>query len=263
GRVVALKTIAPGATLSAGSVARMQREARTLARLDHRAIVKVVAVLEGPTPGYAMERIDGAPIDATPRSLREVVEMIAQVADALEHAHAAGVVHRDVKPANILVRGNDNPVLTDFGLAQDADLPSLTRTGAFAGTPYYMSPEQAEGRTDAIDGRTDIYALGCILYEMLAGDRAFRATSYIELLQQVSTGKVTPLRDRISSVPGELERIVGRAMSLDPEARYSSAEAFGNALLEWASDIGRARWSGSFVAFRDPSLPPPEPAPSA
>ncbi|MEZ4250835.1 MAG: serine/threonine-protein kinase [Polyangiales bacterium] len=180
------------------------------------------------------------------------------------------MLRRDLKPPNIFVvkgvGGQLEPKVLDFGIAkpldEQASVLTMNQTASVLGTPEYMAPEQLR-ETREPDARTDIYALGCILYEMLAGDRAFRATSYIELLQQVSTGKVTPLRDRISSVPGELERIVSRAMSLDPEARYSSAEAFGNALLEWASDIGRARWSGSFVAFRDPSLPPPEPAPSA
>jgi serine/threonine-protein kinase len=121
-----------------------------------------------------------------------------------------------------------------------------------------MAPEQLR-ETREPDARTDVYALGCILYELLAGTRAFKARSYIELLQMVSTGQIVPLRERVSTVPPTLEGIVGRAMHLDPESRFSSAEAFGNALLGWASDVGRARWSGSFVAFRDPSLAPPAP----
>ncbi|MCB9889463.1 MAG: protein kinase [Planctomycetes bacterium] len=243
GRVVALKTIAPGATLSAGSVARMQREARTLARLDHRAIVKVVAVLEGPTPGYAMERIDGAPIDATPRSLREVVELIAQVADALEHAHAAGVVHRDVKPANILVRGNDNPVLTDFGLAQDADLPSLTRTGAFAGTPYYMSPEQASGQ--GIDRRSDVFSLGVTLYELVAGRRPFLGESVQDVLRAIELGDPPDPRQLRPGLPRDLAAVALKAIAHHPSNRYSSAAEFAAELRAWLG--------GRPVAARVPS----------
>ncbi|MCB9602827.1 MAG: response regulator [Sandaracinus sp.] len=226
-------------------------------------------------PYLVMEYLDGETLQQLVKregalSSERAVDLMLPVISAVAAAHDHGVLHRDLKPPNIFVvrgvGGQLEPKVLDFGIAkpldEQASVLTMNQTASVLGTPEYMAPEQLR-ETREPDARTDIYALGCILYEMLAGDRAFRATSYIELLQQVSTGKVTPLRERISSVPGELERIVSRAMSLDPEARYSSAEAFGNALLEWASDIGRARWSGSFVAFRDPSLPPPEPAPSA
>jgi len=176
------------------------------------------------------------------------------------------VLHRDLKPPNIFVvrglGGQREPKVLDFGIAkpldEQASVLTMNQTASVLGTPEYMAPEQLR-ETREPDARTDVYALGCILYELLAGTRAFKARSYIELLQMVSTGQIVPLRERVSSVPPTLEGIVGRAMHLDPESRFSSAEAFGNALLGWASDVGRARWSGSFVAFRDPSLAPPAP----
>ena len=223
-------------------------------------------------PYLVMEHLDGETLQQLLKregalSSEIAVDMILPVLSAVAAAHEAGVLHRDLKPPNIFVvrglGGQREPKVLDFGIAKPLDehasVLTMNQTASVLGTPEYMAPEQLR-ETREPDARTDVYALGCILYELLAGERAFKARSYIELLQMVSTGQVVPLRDRITVQP-ELERIVGRAMHLDPESRYSSAEAFGNALLGWASDVGRARWSGSFVAFRDPSLAPPAPHP--
>lgn len=222
-------------------------------------------------PYLVMEHLDGETLQQLVKRegaipSERAVDLVLPVISAVAAAHEAGVLHRDLKPPNIFVvrglAGQLEPKVLDFGIAkpldEQASVLTMNQTASVLGTPEYMAPEQLR-ETREPDARTDVYALGCILYELLAGDRAFRASSYIELLQKVSTGQVTPLRERSPSVPADLERIVGRAMHLEPESRYSSAEAFGNALLEWASDVGRARWSGSFVAFRDPSLVPQAP----
>jgi serine/threonine-protein kinase len=222
-------------------------------------------------PYLVMEHLDGETLQQLvkregPLSSEVAVDLMLPVLSAVAAAHEAGVLHRDLKPPNIFVvrglGGQREPKVLDFGIAkpldEQASVLTMNQTASVLGTPEYMAPEQLR-ETREPDARTDVYALGCILYELLAGTRAFKARSYIELLQMVSTGQIVPLRERVSSVPPTLEGIVARAMHLDPESRFSSAEAFGNALLGWASDVGRARWSGSFVAFRDPSLAPPAP----
>ncbi|MBK8974632.1 MAG: protein kinase [Planctomycetes bacterium] len=242
-RVVALKLASPGMALSMRARARMIREARTLARLDHPAIVRVVAVVDdGDVVGHAMEHIDGAPIDAEPRPLREQVELVARIADALQHVHEAGIVHRDVKPSNIMVRRDRQPVLTDFGLANDGVLPSLT-VGGFAGTPYYMSPEQARG--ESLDGRSDVYSLGVTLYELVTGRRPFVGGSAEEVLLARLRDQAPDPRTLRPELPGDLAAILLKAIALEPTERYGSAAAFAADLRAWLG--------GRTVAARLPS----------
>src|SRR5262249_17340196 len=155
----ALKVLPPHVTLDPRAVERFQREARAAARLHHPGIVEIHAVGEvAGTHFFAMELVDGVPLDVVVARMREraggptaqdekhiesAVRLVARVADALQCAHEQGVIHRDVKPSNVLVRPDGTPTLMDFGIARDRGLPSLTQTGEFAGTPYYVSPEQA------------------------------------------------------------------------------------------------------------------------
>ena len=166
------------------------------------------------------------------------------MASALQGAHERGVVHRDIKPENILLSG-DQAVVADFGIARAVEVAGgekLTLTGMAVGTPAYMSPEQAFGEDD-VDTRTDIYALGCVLFEMLAGRPPFESTSPQALLAQHSTGNVPSLRTRDPSIPLFVDRAVGRAMAKDPDARFASARALAETLRAETvvAPVGRRR----------------------
>lgn len=270
-RRVALKILPEARALSSTSVARFRREASTLASLDHPNIVKAHAIdTDGQTHFLAMELVVGAPLDAVLENLRDsselnfamlrdavrkairpaesscadswaasacfeaIAELIAQVADALAHAHESGIVHRDVKPANILVRPDGSPVLTDFGLARQEDRPALTRTGELAGTPYYMSPEQVQG--DKVDGdarpdhRVDVFSLGVVLYECLTLKRPFDGRTSQAVFRRIVTQEPRDPRRLNRDVPADLVAIAFRALEKDPKRRYETARAFAEDL---------------------------------
>ena len=185
GRRVALKILAHDVATSPTQIARFHREARTLARLDHVHIVRVLDV--GDSDGrhwLAMEFVDGTSLEERLTALRAggghsggsrrtLVQVIAEVADALQHVHDAGILHRDVKPSNILLDRNDHARLSDFGLARDSSSPTLTQVGVVAGTPHYMSPEHLVGG-DALTPRSDVFSLGATLYECVVLERPFQ-----------------------------------------------------------------------------------------
>ncbi len=218
---------------------RFAREARAAARLRHPAIVSVheVGEHEG-RPFLVMDLIGGDSFDAVlargklpPRRAAEVVRAIA---DALEAAHRDGIVHRDVKPANILVDPDGRAHLTDFGLAvaPDDEADRLTRTGQIVGTPFYVSPEQARGDRDAVGPRSDVYALGTVLYEALVGEPPFGGENVLELLRRIFQEDPAAPRARRPSILPDLETITLRCLEKDPARRYPSAEAL-------AADLGR------------------------
>src|SRR6185437_9540185 len=169
----------------------------------------------------------------------------AAVADALAHAHARLIIHRDVKPANILFTADRAPVLVDFGLALDETLAGVGAKGIVAGTPSYMSPEQAAGLAHRIDGRTDIYSLGVVLYEMLTARLPFRATRLQELLRQVRDDEPQPPRQLIGDIPSELERACLKALAKRQEDRYTTAGDF-------AADLRRVLPSPARAELTDP-----------
>jgi serine/threonine protein kinase len=210
---------------------RFSREVRSIAALNHPNICTLYDV----GPKYlVMEYIEGAPLKP-PVSVDRAVKYAIQVADALETAHAKGIVHRDIKPSNILITTRDEAKVLDFGLARQADslasaatLDSdaltkdvLTKTGVTVGTIPYMSPEQIRGVR--IDGRTDLWALGVVLYESIAGVRPFEGPTEGMILESVLTKAPAPLRERNSQVPAALDRIVGRCLEKDSSRRYQSA----------------------------------------
>ena len=171
--------------------------------------------------------------DKPSRYFNAVARLGLQAAEALHYAHQKGVVHRDVKPANLLLDNEGNLWITDFGLAQFYDLDSgLTQTGNLLGTYRYMSPEQASGRAVVLDQRTDVYSLGITLYEMLTLQRALRGTTREQLLYEISAVDPEPPRSIDKSIPPELEIIIGKAIAKDPADRYASA-------LAMAEDLGR------------------------
>jgi len=250
-RPVCVKVIAPELAKDSILVGRLQREARSAARVSSDNVVQVYeAGVENGIPFIAMELIEGRSVAEVLRDKGrlapdEAVRIAIAALRGLEAAHKASVLHRDVKPANILL-GNDGRVkVADFGLAKlekteaarDATPGApLSIAGEIVGTPDYMSPEQAEGGT--LDGRTDLYQLGVSLYEMLTGVRPFRASSAIATLALVLTTPPPPLRSHVPEIPGALEAVCQKLMAKDPAARPANAtEAI--ALLEGASRATR------------------------
>ncbi len=201
-------------------------EARTVANLDHPNIVPVHDI--GSTdqfPCYVVSKyIDGTTLAARLKqarlSLNEVVELVATVAEALHHAHKHGLVHRDIKPGNILLDRNDKPFVVDFGLAlRECEADKRFR---YAGTPSYMSPEQAGGEGHRVDGRSDIFSLGVVFYELLTGRRPFMADSQAELLDQIASVEARPPRQIDDHIPKELERICLKSLAKRASERYTT-----------------------------------------
>jgi serine/threonine protein kinase len=269
GRRVALKVLPFAAALDARQLQRFKNEAQAAAQLHHTNIVPVFGVgCERGVHYYAMQLIDGQTLAAMilqlrqlagleagggghaegatppaaalstersargPAYFRTVARLGAQAAEALEHAHQLGVVHRDVKPANLMVDGRGNLWVTDFGLAHVQGDAKLTLTGDLLGTLRYMSPEQALAQRVPVDHRTDVYSLGATLYELLTLEPAFAGQDRQELLRQIAFEDPRPPRRLNRAVPLELETIVLKAMAKNPDERYATAQ-------ELAEDLGR------------------------
>jgi serine/threonine protein kinase/tetratricopeptide (TPR) repeat protein len=240
-RAVALKVIRPGLA-SRGTLRRFDLEAETLGRLQHPGIAQIydagaADAGDGPQPYFAMELIQGNPLvdyaQEHDLDTRRRLELILKLCDAVQHAHDRGVIHRDLKPANILVDEQGQPKILDFGIARlaesDAQLATLrTETGEFVGTLPYMSPEQVSGRPDAIDTRTDVYALGVVCYELLCGSlpHDLSGTSLPEAVRLIGEDDPIPLSAVSRAFRGDLDTLVGKAMDKDLARRYPSAAAF-------------------------------------
>jgi len=242
GRMVAIKTIRlEGLAASGGAgleelMDRFKREAMVSAQLKHPNIVTIYDIGDSDGVSYiAMEFIDGVGLDrviagAGRLPVDRAAALAAQVADALDFAHKHNVVHRDIKPANIMVESGDRVKVTDFGIAKVTDSAEhLTATGSLLGTPSYMSPEQARG--SAIDGRSDLFAVGAIVYEMVAGKKAFRGDSITGLIFKIITEEPPPLKEQDPDIPEELVRIVARALTKDPAGRYQAGRELADDLL--------------------------------
>lgn len=239
GRRVALKLMSPHLSLSDRLVQKFRREAEAEGRLSHPGIVSVFAVgMHEGTPYIAQELIpDGRTLadeiaeyrdagSTPPGHLRRSARVIAEIADALAHAHASGVVHRDVKPSNVLLTPEGHPKVGDFGIALVEDTLAQSRTGEFAGTPYYIAPEMVGGSTERGDPRCDIYSLGATLYELITLERPFHAYSAAEVFQQIQL-QDPPAPQKIDPrIPRDLAAICGKAMDKDPRRRYVSMREF-------------------------------------
>jgi tetratricopeptide (TPR) repeat protein/tRNA A-37 threonylcarbamoyl transferase component Bud32 len=236
-RLVALKMLLHTGHARPEDMARFHVEAEAIAHLQHPNIVQVFEIGEHEgCPFFSLEFVEGqslsAKIDSTPQPPAEAARLVQQVAEAMDVAHRRGIIHRDLKPANILLTTEGQPKVTDFGLAkrfEDAgDGP--TREGAIMGTPSYMAPEQAAGKTREVGPAGDIYSLGAILYDMLTGRPPFRGTTLLDTLQQVQRVEPVPpvrLQDR---VPRDLDTICLKCLEKDPKKRYTSAGALAEDL---------------------------------
>ncbi len=236
-RPVALKVLPPELAFRGDVRERFVREAQTAARLNHPHIVPIYAVHEeGGLVCFAMALVKGESLAARivrePRqTFADVAHMLEQVADALAYAHACGVVHRDVKPDNVLIdRDSGRPMVTDFGIARAAESGSrLTQTGIAVGTPAFMSPEQATGERE-IDGRSDIYSLGVVGYLMLAGRLPFEANTTPAMLMKHVSETPMPLRVVRPDAPFALVEILERCLAKRPQDRWGSALQLRDAL---------------------------------
>jgi serine/threonine protein kinase/tetratricopeptide (TPR) repeat protein len=270
GRRVALKLIRAEQLFFHGARVRFLREAQAIARMDHPNIVQVLTVgEEAGVPYLAMEYVEGCPLDELVAALKKRTDVAAsgvrarevlaerlgaasgvdwnaaffergwvelclriarEIAAALQHAHQRGVLHRDVKPSNVLVTPGGRVRLLDFGLAALSNESGLTRTGTQMGSLPYMAPEQVDGRTELVGPATDVYGLGVTLYELLALRRAFDGANEMAVRKAVLEARPAPIRSLNPAVPPDVETVVAKAMESDPARRYASAADFARDL---------------------------------
>jgi tRNA A-37 threonylcarbamoyl transferase component Bud32/tetratricopeptide (TPR) repeat protein len=235
-RLVAIKTISESAFASPAQRRRFLAEAEVIARLRHPHIIPIHATGEQEgRPFFSLELADGGSLAQRlaegPMAARQAAELIEVLARAVQAAHQAGIIHRDLKPSNVLLSGEDTPKIGDFGLAKLlGDDSARTVTGEILGTPSYMAPEQAEGRSRDVGPAVDIYALGAILYQALTGRPPFLGASAMETLKLVVSTEVVPPRRQRSEVPRDLETISLKCLQKEPHRRFPDAGALADDL---------------------------------
>src|SRR3954469_1230118 len=245
GRTVAIKILLPALLEEPGFAERFRGEARTMATINHPGVVDVYDYgSEEGTAFLIMEYVEG---DALSRTLSRVgrltpgrtMALIAQAADALHAAHEKGIVHRDVKPGNLLVRPNGTLVLTDFGIARSAMVAQLTAAGSVLGTASYISPEQASGA--GATPLSDVYALGVVAYQCLSGVRPFEGENPLEIAMRHVRDAPPPLP---ADIPPVVRQVVDRAMAKDPAARWPTAAALGQVARQTAAQLSGGTGTG-------------------
>ncbi|HUF33718.1 MAG TPA: serine/threonine protein kinase [Acidimicrobiales bacterium] len=270
GVVVALKVLRPEG-VDDELARRFEREATILRSLQHPNVVRVLgAGRDGDLRFIVMDLLEGRSLAEVvakgPLSPRDAAAVVADVAAGLDRCHREGVLHRDVKPANVVLTGDGVPVLVDFGIARADDVSVVTRADVVLGTAAYLSPEQAEARP--LDARSDVYALGCVLHELVAGDPPFTGTTSVAVVVKHLQEPPPPLRGLVPDVPADLEEVVLRCLAKDPDARYGSAReleadlrqvATGEPLVHGAA----GRWAGAAAATTVAAAPPPGPTGTA
>jgi len=265
-RLVAVKTLrldVVGEDM-AEAVARFHREAQAIGQLAHPHIVTLFdAQQEGDLAYIVMEYVAGQSLDVLLRAgtvlpVDRVCAIGIEVCDALEHAHSRDVIHRDIKPANILLQENGQVKVTDFGVAYLAK-STLTKPGQSLGTPSYMSPEQIEGKS--VDGRSDLFSLGTVLYELCCNQKAFPGETVTTVIYQILHTEPAPLHQLNSLFPPILDATIRRALAKDPANRYTSAREFWEALAQvaavMASPAARAMAMTSVAPSPSTTAPPP------
>jgi eukaryotic-like serine/threonine-protein kinase len=266
-RDVAIKVLPAEFAADPSRLARFEREARTASALNHPNIVTIYDIAEHEGTMYiAMELVEGRTLRALiadgPVPVDQAAHLASQIADGLARAHAAGIVHRDIKPANVMVTSDGLVKILDFGLAKpltrpdsqevtEQTLTTATREGVLAGTPHYMSPEQVSG--DAVDDRSDQFAFGVVLYEMLSGKPPFDGPSARAVISAILVNPPPPLKHARPDAPAELERIICRCLEKDPDERFPSTADLAAELHRYESV--RTRAAQGFVAFlRKPAV---------
>ena len=264
-RVVALKMILAGNLASEEDVQRFRTEAEAAANLDHPGIVPIYEI--GQHEGqhfFSMGYVDGCSLADRVRNgplpPKEAAELTKKIAEAIAFAHSRNVIHRDLKPANVLLDQNGEPKVTDFGLARKTDNDSgMTRTGAVMGTPSYMPPEQAAGKTSEVGPLSDVYSLGAMLYCLLTGRPPFQAANPIDTLMQVMEKEPVSVSTLNPEIQRDLETICHKCLQKEPAKRYASAQALADDLGRWlrnepivARPVGRlerlVKWSRNHPA---------------
>jgi TolB-like protein/tRNA A-37 threonylcarbamoyl transferase component Bud32/Tfp pilus assembly protein PilF len=265
-RTVALKVISLGQWASEAHVKRFRREAEAAARLEHPCIVPIYEVGERDGSCYfSMKFVEGGQLDEVirrePMPPRRAVELIAKVARTVHYAHEHGILHRDIKPGNILLDQKGEPHLTDFGLARLVESEStVTRTLEVLGTPSYMAPEQAEGENEAVSSATDVYGIGAVLYQLLTGQPPFAGGTTYETIKLLLDTEPRPPRLLNRKIDRDLSTICLKCLEKDPKRRYSSALALAEDLERWLKhEPIQGRRTGIFVrgkkwVRRNPSI---------
>src|SRR5262245_51564026 len=256
-RTVALKMISVGSWATEAHLKRFRREAEAAASLEHPGIVPIYEVGESDGSCYfSMRFVEGGQLDQVikrePMSIRQAAELISKVARTVHYAHEHGILHRDIKPGNILLDGKGEPLLTDFGLARLVEAEStVTRTKEVMGTPSYMAPEQATGNNAAVSSATDVYGLGAVLYQLLTGHPPFAGGTTYETIKLVLDTEPRQPRLLNPKIDRELSTICLKSLEKDPQRRYSSALALAEDLERWLKhEPIQAKPSGFFTHSR-------------
>jgi serine/threonine-protein kinase len=258
GRTVAVKILLPSLLDEAGFAERFRGEARTMATVNHAGVVDIYDYGSDQNVGayLIMEYVEGDPLSRTLSRVGRLtpartMALVAQAADALQAAHDKGIVHRDVKPGNLLVRPNGTLVLTDFGIARSAQTGQLTAVGSVLGTASYISPEQAAG--SVASPLSDVYALGVVAYQCLSGRRPFEGENPLEIAMRHVREQPAPLPP---DTPPQVRAIVERAMAKDPAARFPTAAVMGQVARQAAAGLGGGPTTGIGPAGVPISVPP-------
>lgn len=239
GQIMALKVLREKLRQSEEAQHRFSREAKALGKLKHPNIVSIIdSDIEKEVPYFTMDFIEGKPLSEYTSKQRlpilQIVNIMIKICDALEHAHQMGIIHRDIKPSNILLDSNNEPHITDFGLAKCVETASMiTRSNTTLGTAYYMPPEQARGKKGLIGPRSDIYAIGVVFYELLTGQNPFHGQNTVEIYHKILT--VEPVSTTIlnQEVPKILDNICMKCLKKDPFQRYQHAKDVSLALQRY------------------------------
>jgi eukaryotic-like serine/threonine-protein kinase len=259
GRIVALKMLSAELGSEDELHKRFEREAEAIGRLNHPNIVQVYDL--GQAEGHlymAMELLEGDDLRTLIEAGAEVAladkaRILGEICEGLGYAHSRGVVHRDIKPANILVTSSGRVKILDFGLARVATRQTITRRGVILGTPDYMSPEQAMGKT--VDPRSDIFSAGGVFYEFLTGQKPFKGKTLHSVLYQIISEEPQPVLTLNPDVPARLAAVVHRMLQKEPESRYATMEQVGHEIEEIHTALRRSHSRSAIPQRLPPNLP--------